>query len=158
MTSAQGAAPPPEKPEWAKRAGAPFLQVVAEAQMEATRLGHDAIGPTHLILAVLKEPDPGIISTMRSLGMAYQPAHDTGLRVLPSGIHDPDIIPSFSSEASAAIRLSASLSLDLGRAASSPKLILLAALSEADSDLTTLLLEFRWTPAQLYDAMIGQLR
>ena len=158
MTSGQGAAPLPEKPEWAKRAGARFFQVVVKAQMEATRLGHDAIGPTHLILAVLKEPDPAIISTMRSLGMAYQPAHDTALRVLPSGIHDPGIIPSFSPEASAAIRLSASLSSDLGQAASGPKLILLAAVSEADSDLTTLLLEFRSTPAQLYDALLSDLR
>jgi ATP-dependent Clp protease ATP-binding subunit ClpC len=158
MTSGQGGQPPrPEKPEWAKQAGAPFFQVVAEAQMEASRLGHDAVGPTHLILAVLKEADPGLKSTMRSLGMPYQPAHDTALRVLASGIRESDALPSFLSQASAAIRSSASLSSNLGHAESGPEHLLLAALNEADSDLTTLLLEFRWTPRELYDALLSQL-
>jgi ATP-dependent Clp protease ATP-binding subunit ClpC len=159
MTSGEGVQPPlPEKPEWAERATTPFFKATAEAQIEAHRLGSDAIGPTHLVLAVLKEADPVIKATMRSLGLEYQPLHDTALRVLTPGTRDPDTMPPFSPESSAAIRASASLSSDLGQVSIGPEHLLLAALQEADSDLTALLLEFRSSPPQLHEGLLSQLR
>ena len=156
MTS--GVQPPlPEKPEWAARATAPFFKVTGEAQIEAHRLGSDAISPTHLVLAALKEADPVITAMMRSLGLEYQPLHDTALRVLAPGSRDPDTMPLFSPEASAAIRLSASLSSDLGQGSIGPEHLLLAALQEADSDLTALLREFRTSPPQMREGLLRQL-
>ena len=154
VTPAQGGQPPlPEKLDWAKRASAAFFKVVAEAQTEVFRLGHDAIGPTHLLLGVLHEADPAVKVALRSLGITYVRTFDVGATILEPGTRDSNTMPPFSVEAAKALRLSDEISASLGYADTGPGDMVLAALQEADSDLDRVLESLGTTAEELHEGI-----
>ena len=60
-------------------------RVIQHAELEATRLGHDAVGPGHLLLAILESPQTAAARALRDSGIQLEPLRNTLLDTLPPG-------------------------------------------------------------------------
>jgi hypothetical protein len=92
----------------------PARNVVVAAQNEARAAGHDQIGPAHLILGLLSEPDGLAVRAMRAQGVVPDTVRRTVTASLPpSADQVPALIP-FGPQAKKALELTFRQALRLG--------------------------------------------
>ncbi len=71
--------------EYLRRLTGRGRRVIQHAELEATRLGHDAVGPGHILLAILEFPQTAAARVLRDSGVDLEPLRDTLVDTLPPG-------------------------------------------------------------------------
>ena len=71
--------------EYIRRLTGRGRRVLQHAEREATRLGHDAVGPGHVLLAVLESPQTAAARVLRDSGIELEPLRETVVDTLPPG-------------------------------------------------------------------------
>ena len=71
--------------EYIRRLTGRGRRVLQHAELEATRLGHDAIGPGHILLAILESPQTAAARVLRDSGVDLEPLRDVLVDTLPPG-------------------------------------------------------------------------
>ena len=71
--------------EYLRRLTGRGRRVIRHAELEAARLGHDAVGPGHVLLAILESPQTAAARALRDAGVDLQPLRDALIDTLPPG-------------------------------------------------------------------------
>ena len=71
--------------EYLRRLTGRGRRVIRHAELEAARLGHDAVGPGHLLLAILESPQTAAARVLRDSGVELGSLRDTLVDTLPPG-------------------------------------------------------------------------
>ncbi len=71
--------------EYLRRLTGRGRRVIQHAELEAARLGHDAVGPGHVLLAILESPQTAAARALRDSGIHLEPLRNTLLDTLPPG-------------------------------------------------------------------------
>ena len=71
--------------EYLRRLTGRGRRVIRHAELEATRLGHDAVGPGHVLLAIFGSPQTAAARLLRDAGVALEPVRDALIDTLPPG-------------------------------------------------------------------------
>ncbi len=71
--------------EYLRRLTGRGRRVIRHAELEATRLGHDAVGPGHVLLAILESPQTAAARVLRDAGVDLEPLRDAVVDTLPPG-------------------------------------------------------------------------
>ena len=71
--------------EYIRRLTGRGRRVIQHAELEATRLGHDAVGPGHVLLAILESPQTAAARVLRDSGVELEALRDTLVNALPPG-------------------------------------------------------------------------
>ena len=106
--------------------------VVMAAQNEARAARNDEIGPGHLVLGLLSEPEALAVQAILAQGVSLEAVRDTATRTLPSAVDQiPDLIP-YNPQAQKALELTFREALRLGHNYIGTEHILLAILELED--------------------------
>lgn len=71
--------------EYLRRLTGRGRRVIQHAELEAARLGHDAVGPGHVLLAILQSPQTAAARVLRQTGVELEPLHAAVGDTLPPG-------------------------------------------------------------------------
>ena len=71
--------------EYLRRLTGRGRRVIQHAELEAARLGHDAVGPGHVLLAILESPQTAAARALREGGIELAPLRDALVDTLPPG-------------------------------------------------------------------------
>ena len=71
--------------EYLRRLTGRGRRVIQHAELEAARLGHDAVGPGHVLLAILESPQTAAARALRDSGIHLEPLRDAIVDTLPPG-------------------------------------------------------------------------
>ena len=71
--------------EYLRRLAGRGRRVIQHAELEAARLGHDAVGPGHILLAILESPQTAAARALRDAGVDLPPLRDALIDTLPPG-------------------------------------------------------------------------
>ena len=71
--------------EYLRRLTGRGRRVIRHAELEATRLGHEAVGPGHILLAILESPQTAAARVLRDSGIDLEPLRDALVQTLPAG-------------------------------------------------------------------------
>ena len=71
--------------EYLRRLTGRGRRVIQHAELEAARLGHDAVGPGHILLAILESPQTAAARALRDAGVDLPPLRDALIDTLPPG-------------------------------------------------------------------------
>ncbi len=71
--------------EYLRRLTGRGRRVIRHAELEAARLGHDAVGPGHILLAILESPQTAAARVLRDAGVELDPLRDALVDTLPTG-------------------------------------------------------------------------
>jgi len=71
--------------EYIRRLTGRGRRVLQTAELEAARLGHDAVGPGHVLLAILESPQTAAARVLRDSGVDLGPLRDALVNTLPPG-------------------------------------------------------------------------
>ncbi|MDE2867642.1 MAG: ATP-dependent Clp protease ATP-binding subunit [Chloroflexota bacterium] len=71
--------------EYLRRLTGRGRRVIQHAELEAARLGHDAVGPGHVLLAILEFPQTAAARVLRDSGIDLEPLRDAIVDTLPPG-------------------------------------------------------------------------
>jgi len=112
--------------------------VVMAAQNEARAAGNDRIGPEHLVLGLLSEPDALAAKTIVAQGVELDDVRGAAAAALPTAVEQvPDLIP-YDASARKVLELTFREALRLGHNYVGTEHILLALLELATGSLTGL--------------------
>lgn len=132
VPKAAGEAAPPEGDPGFGRFSAPARNVVMAAQNEAHAAGNDEIGPAHLVLGLLAEPDALAARAVRAQGVELAAVRRAAAAALPPPVtRVPDLVP-FDAGAKKALALTVREALRLGQDDVDTEHILLALLELED--------------------------
>jgi len=76
--------------EYLRRLTGRGRRVIRHAELEAARLGHDAVGPGHVLLAILESPQTAAARVLRDSGVDVGPLRDALIDTLPPGVARDD--------------------------------------------------------------------
>ena len=76
--------------EYLRRLTGRGRRVIRHAELEAARLGHDAVGPGHVLLAILESPQTAAARVLRDTGVDLGPLRDALIDTLPPGVARDD--------------------------------------------------------------------
>ena len=71
--------------EYLRRLTGRGRRVIQHAELEAARLGHDAVGPGHILLAILESPQTAAARALRDSGVDPEPLRNALIATLPPG-------------------------------------------------------------------------
>ena len=71
--------------EYLRRLTGRGRRVIQHAELEAARLGHDAVGPGHILLAILESPQTAAARVLRDSGVDPEPLRNALIATLPPG-------------------------------------------------------------------------
>ena len=71
--------------EYIRRLTGRGRRVLQHAELQAARLGHDAVGPGHVLLAILESPQTAAARVLRDAGIELEPLRETVVDTLPPG-------------------------------------------------------------------------
>ena len=133
-----GAAPDLDASQGFSRFTQRARNVVMAAQNEARAAGNDVIGPEHLVLGLLSEPDALAAKAIVAQGVALDDVRSAATAALPPAVEQvPDLIP-YDANASKALELTFREALRLGHNYVGTEHILLALLQLETVSLTGL--------------------
>jgi len=138
VSKSSGAAPDLDASQDFSRFTEQARNVVMSAQNEARAAGNDVIGPEHLVLGLLSEPDALAAKTIVAQGVALDDVRSAAATALPPAVHVvPDLIP-YDASARKALELTFREALRLGHNYVGTEHILLALLDLGGGPLTGL--------------------
>ena len=76
--------------EYLRRLTGRGRRVIRHAELEAARLGHEAVGPGHVLLAILESPQTAAARVLRDSGVDLGPLRDALIDTLPPGVARDD--------------------------------------------------------------------
>ncbi len=117
-------------------------RAVVLAQQEPFPLGHDAIGCEHLLLGLLREPDPLAAVTLQAHGITYTSAVSAIGRIVAPGERDWNTMPPFSPGAAAALKRTEDGFVEGEERVVGPEHLLLSVLLELEPNAVALVESF----------------